>query len=199
MLSERIANDPIATHQLKDSDWGYGQLLSTLLHRKVWFISIFLGTLAVAILLTLKTKPLYQSSMQVLVEPNYKGRVNGSVTTAAEISDPQVHVDITTQLQILQSSELLQKAVDRLLTTYPDFTLDNLQQGLTLFPVYGSDANNKKIQTNLLQIDFIDSDPIRSQQVLHTLLPIYQAYNLEQQKLRLAKGLSFINEQLPMV
>jgi uncharacterized protein involved in exopolysaccharide biosynthesis/Mrp family chromosome partitioning ATPase len=200
MLAERIASDAMA-QQLKEGDWGYGRLLNILLRRKFWLIGIFLGCLSAAVLVTLKTKPTYLSSMQFLIEPNYRARIqlNGNITTATELSDPQVQVDLNTQLRILQSTELLQKAIDRLSNEYPDLTLETLKTSLVISPLYGSDANNRKVRTNLLQIDYMDDDAEKTQKFLQTLWPIYQAYNLEQQKLRLAKGLAFINEQLPTV
>lgn len=42
-------------------------------------------------------------------------------------------------------------------------------------------------------------NPIKTQKVLKAIQKVYQDYNREQQKLRLAKGLAFINEQLPQV
>lgn len=200
MLSERTAPETKAFF-LKDSDWDYKRLLNILLRRKFWFTGVFITTLLLTILITLRTKPSYLSSLQVLVEQNYKARLqnNENVTTATELSDPQVQVDSNTQLKILQSTELLQKAYDRLSVLYPTLTLEQLRAGLQISPLYGSDANNKKVRTNLLQIDYIDDDPLKTQKVLQTLLPIYQAYNLEQQKIRLARGLAFINEQLPIV
>jgi polysaccharide biosynthesis transport protein len=205
MLSERPISDPVVAPTLRESDWGYGRLLNVLLRRKWWVISIFLGCLSAAILITLRTKPTYLSSMQFLIEPNYKGRVqvNGNVTTTTEISDPQVQVDLNTQIRVLQSTELLQKAVDRFNRENPksskgaELTLEDLKTRLAISPIYGSDASNKKVRTNLMAVSYLDDNEAKTQRFLQTLWPIYQAYNLEQQKLRLAKGLAFINGQLP--
>jgi polysaccharide biosynthesis transport protein len=169
-----------------------------LLRRKFWFAGVFLGVLITSGLITLISKPVYQSSMRVLVEPNYKSRSqsNGNNAQDNDFSDPQVQVDLTTQLEVLESSELLEKALDQLIQEYDSLTLKELQENLTIAPITGV-SGSQKVQTNILKVEYIDNNAVKTQKVLKTLLSIYQAYNLEQQKLRLSRGLSFINEQLP--
>lgn len=185
-----------------DKDWGYGQLLAVLVRRKFWFIGGVAGALAGAIFLTLKTQPLYQSSMQILIEPNYQSKPHnrGSRTAENEFADSNIQVDTTTQLQVLNGSEVLSKAVEQLLPSYPDITIDELRVSLSVGPVYGPDSKGKgQVATKVLAASYISSDSEKAQQVLDTLLQVYQIHNLEQQKLRLSKGLAFIEEQLPEV
>jgi len=203
MLSKDLANNlssNVILEQPNESDWGYGQIFAILARRKVWLIGTFLSVLAMSIVLTLIAKPKYESNLRVLIEPTYKSRqqVNGTVSSEMQFSDPQVQVDLTTQIQVLSSSKLLKNAVNLLQADYPDLTVSKLQAGLTLAPINGT-SGSQKVQTNLLQITYIDTDSKKARNVLKTLLSVYQAYNLEQQKLRLSKGLAFINEQLPTI
>lgn len=201
MQSESILQESIALEGAKAKDeWGYGQLFSILLRRKFWFAGLFLSVLLITGLITLITKPSYRSSMRVLVEPNYKSRPqpNGNSSQNDSLTDPQVQVDITTQLEVLESSELLEKAIAQLIQDYPAMTLEDLRENLTISPITGT-SGSQKVQTNILKVEYDDDSPIKTQKVLKTLLSIYQTYNLEQQKLRLARGLSFINEQLPSI
>jgi polysaccharide biosynthesis transport protein len=199
MQSESILQESAAleTAKAKD-DWGYGQLFSILLRRKFWFVGTFLSVLIISGLLTLISKPVYRSSMRVLVEPNYKSRPqpNGNLPQNESFIDQQVQVDITTQLEVLESSELLEKAIAQLIQDYPSLTLEDLRENLTISPITGT-SGSQKVQTNILRIEYNDDSPLKTQRILKTLLSVYQAYNLEQQKLRLARGLAFINEQLP--
>jgi polysaccharide biosynthesis transport protein len=203
MLSKDLSNNlssNVTLEQSNESDWGYSQIFAILARRKGWLIGTFLGVLAMSIILTLIAKPKYESSLRVLIEPTYKSRqqVNGVVSSEMQFSDPQVQVDLTTQVQVLNSAELLKKAVNRLRADYPNLNLRKLQAGLTLTPITSTNGS-QKVQTNLIQITYIDNDPKKSRNILKTLLSVYQAYNLEQQKLRLSKGLAFINEQLPTI
>jgi polysaccharide biosynthesis transport protein len=119
MLSKDLANNlssNVILEQPNESGWGYGQIFAILGRRKVWLIGTFLSVLAMSVVLTLIAKPKYESSLRVLIEPTYKSRqqVNGAVSSEMQFSDPQVQVDLTTQIQVLSSSELLKKAVNRL-------------------------------------------------------------------------------------
>ncbi len=197
MLSKEVLSEPLVG-AAPDNDWGYGNLISVLARQRLWLFGVTGGVLLVSFVLTLLAKPTYLSSLQVLVEPNYTAQTPNNQEDNLGV-DPQVRVDISTQLEVLQSSELLQKAVDPLLSEYPDLDTAEIQARLQISPIYQSDANNRKIRTNLLQINYFDIDPNKTQTVLNTLLSVYRNYNLEQQKLRLSKGLAFINEQLPLV
>lgn len=188
--------------QTIDKDWGYGHLLSILIRRKFWFLGAFVGALAGSIFLTLKTQPLYQSTMQLLVESNYQSKPNGLGPKTAEnrFADPNVQVDLTTQLQVLTGAEVLSRAVERLQTDYPNITIEDLRSSLSFSPVYGPDRTGKgKVATKVLAASYISTQPEKTQQILETVLSVYQLYNLEQQKLRLSKGLAFIDKQLPEV
>jgi polysaccharide biosynthesis transport protein len=203
MLSKDLANNlssNVILEQPNENGWGYGQIFAILARRKVWLIGTFLSVLAMSIVLTLIAKPKYESSLRVLIEPTYKSRQqsNGTVSSEMQFSDPQVQVDLTTQIQVLSSSKLLKNAVNLLQADYPDLTVSKLKAGLTLAPINGT-SGSQKVQTNLIEITYVDTDSKKARNVLKTLLSVYQAYNLEQQKLRLSKGLSFINEQLPTI
>lgn len=185
-----------------EQDWGYGQLFSVLMRRKFWFMGTFVGAIAGSIFLTLKTQPLYQSSMQILIESNYQSKPQnrGPKTPQNEFADSNIQVDTTTQLQVLTGSEVLVRAVERLQPEYPDITIDELRGSLSFNPIYGPDRSGKgKVATKVLAATYQSSDPEKAQRLLETLLSVYQIYNLEQQKLRLSKGLAFINEQLPEI
>ena len=197
-LSEK---EPLVAQSI-EKDWGYGQLLAVLLRRKFWFLGGFAGAFAGAIFFTLKTQPLYQSSMQILIESNYQSKPQnrGSRTPQNEFADSNIQIDTTTQLQVLNSSEVLSEAAEQLQSSYPDITIDELRASLSVSPIYGPDRHGKgKVATKVLAASYISSDPEKAQKLLETLLSVYQIYNLEQQKLRLSKGLAFIEDQLPEV
>ena len=201
-VPNQLARKEALIAQTVEKDWGYGQLLSILIRRKFWFLGGFVGALAGAVFLTLKTQPLYQSSTQILIESNYQSKPQnrGVRTPQNDFADSNVQVDTTTQLQVLAGSEVLSKAVEKLQPEYPDITIDELRASLSVSPVFGLDRDGKgQTATKILAASYISSDPEKAQYFLETLLSIYQIYNLEQQKLRLSKGLAFINEQLPEI
>ncbi len=181
-----------------DPDPGYGQLLSVLMRRRLWVIGGLGLSLLAAMALTLFSKPTYRSSMQLLSESNYRSRKTDANANTPSFADSDVEIDDATQLNLMRSSQLLQRAVDQLKTSDPDLTVDNLQKGLTVGQVM-EQRGNDKINTSIFDIAYVDHDRQKTQAVLQALQQIYQQYNLEQQKSRLTKGLGFIDEQIPKV
>lgn len=184
-----------------EQEAGYGQLLSVLIRRRFLLLSVLFGVLSITTIVTIITKPTYKSSMQLLVEPNYQGKTDQGQrrTTESEFTDSNVQVDIATQINLMSSSILLQRAVSLLQPEYPEIDVKSLRKSLSLSPVQGQDGTGRKVRTKIVEVLYTDNDPQRTQNVLNAMQQVYQDYNLEQQKLRLAKGLTFINEQLPVI
>jgi capsular exopolysaccharide synthesis family protein len=183
----------LSTIQTVESEPGYGQLIAVLVRRRAWLLGVFLGALSAAAALTFLIKPTYQSSMQLLVEPNYQGK-KGEAGSDLQFADSTVEVDISTQLTLMRSSQLLQRAVDLLHAKYPNLDVKDLQDSLNLIQV-----EDDKVKTKIFQVVYTDTDPDKTQDVLKAIQKVYQDYNRQQQQLRLASGLKFINEQLPEI
>jgi capsular exopolysaccharide synthesis family protein len=177
-----------------ESDPGYGQLVVALFRRRLWLIGIFLGVLSTVTVYTLLKKPLYQSSMQLLVEPNYQSKKDSGAGAENQFADSTVEVDYSTQLTQMRSSQLLQKAVALLQSDYPKLEAAELQKALILTQV-----EEDKVKTKIFQVVYTSDDPEKTQKVLKAVQRVYQDYNREQQKLRLTRGLAFVDEQLPLV
>ncbi|XHX75836.1 MAG: GumC family protein [Stenomitos frigidus ULC029] len=177
-----------------ETDPGYGQLVAALFRRRLWLVGIFFGVLSVVTVYTLLKKPLYQSSMQLLVEPNYQSKKDAASGAENQFADSTVEIDYSTQLTQMRSSQLLQKAVALLQADYPELEAAELQKALLLTQV-----EEDKVKTKIFQVIYTGDDPEQTQKVLKAVQQVYQNYNREQQKLRLTRGLSFVDEQLPLV
>lgn len=170
------------------SDLGYGQLFAIFWRRRYWFASVFFGVLAVAVPLALLKDPIYRSTLQLLVEPNYRDREAGIEN---EFTDSGVEIDYATQLQLMRSSALMQKAVNQLSIRYPNLDVDQISRSLQLAQL-GNDQ-----PTKIFEVSYSGENPKKTQDVLQAMQEVYIEYNLEQQEQRLSQGLSFINRQLP--
>jgi capsular exopolysaccharide synthesis family protein len=180
-----------------EPDPGYGQLLAVLGRRKMWFIGVFFATLTTAATVTLVMRPTYRSSMQMMVESNYKERRSPN-DTRPSFADPNFETDAATQVNLMRSPELLERAIAQLKTRYPDLTVRKLTKRLAIAQVQ-EQRGNDKVPTSLVSLEYIEHDRVKTREVLKALQKVYQEYNLEQQRLRLSKGLSFINDQIPQV
>jgi polysaccharide biosynthesis transport protein len=184
----------------QSNDMGYGQILSILWRRRLWFFSIFYGVLAVAIPLALIKQPVYQSDMSILAEPNYQGKSDGY--QEPDFADTTIEVDYSTQLQVLTSSEILKKAVDKLgLSLSETEKIEFVQQLKSLLTVYQvidqSDGSKTGTKTKIIQVVYRGSSSTETQKVLEAIKEVYLEYNLEQQEKRLVNGLTFIDNQIP--
>ncbi|MCM1985080.1 GumC family protein [Lyngbya confervoides] len=199
MTNLAIHNNPLPPQSLgeQQQSWGYGQLFAILIRRKWWVISVFAGTIATTVVLTLRSTPIYQSATQLLIESSYSS-VKGS--SKDDFIEPNYQIDLATQLNVLKSSEILQRAVDKLRTDYPTISVKEIGSNLQVQPVYAqSESGKKNAQTKILLASYSSIDAIKTQKVLDAVLAVYQSYNLEQQQKRIQQGLEIINRKLPEV
>ncbi|XWK86842.1 MAG: polysaccharide biosynthesis tyrosine autokinase [Phormidium sp.] len=175
-----------------ETEPGYGQLLAIFMRRRYWLLSVLSVVLAITTIITLITKPTYKSSMQLLVEPNYQGKQENYKNAENDFADSNVEIDYATQLNLMRSSQLIQKAVNLLLPQYPKIKVKDIKDSLVV-----NQLEEDKVNTKIFEVTYIDNDPIKTQTVLETIKRVYQDYNREQQQLRLNRGLSFIDAQLP--
>ena len=190
-----------------ESEAGYGQIFAILLRRRFWVAGVLVAAIGVAALQTMRQEPTYVSSMQLLIESNYQGKQNGTNGNNGlenEFSDANVQADTGTQINLMQSSELLRRAMVLLQPDYPDINPDDPGsvadfKGSISIAQITQRTGKENVATKIFQIVHTGNDPVETQKVLETLKGVYLDYNLEQQKKRLVKGLAFVNEQLPQI
>ncbi len=175
-----------------ETEPGYGQIFAVILRRFPWLLLVLLSSTAIAGIITLRTEPSFKSTMQLLVEPNYQGKKETD-NTESQFTDITVEVDTATQLNLMQSSGIIQKAVDKLKTEYPNLTAMDLKRSLTLTQIKNPDDN---VATKIFQVDYKDNDPEKTKKILNTIQQVYLEYNKQQQDSRLQKGLQVIRDQL---
>lgn len=186
------------------------QLSTILLRRRFLILGISCVVISAASLLAVIAKPTYQSNLQILVSSNLsQGTQSNNIPVGANIqvtdSNSQV-VHYTTQMKLMLSYKLLQKAVNLLHSDYPDITLEDIngqkeqskKAPLEVTTEEGGIGANK-VFNQVFEVSFNDDDPVKAQRVLQALQKVYQNYNKEQQKERLNQGLAFVNARLPEI
>jgi polysaccharide biosynthesis transport protein len=186
------------------------QLPTILLRRRFLILGVSCVVMSAASVLAVIAKPTYQSNMQILVSSNLsEGAQSNNIPLGVDnqVTDfnSQV-VNATTQMKLMVSSKLLQKAVNLLHSDYPDLTLQDIngqkeQSQKALIKVTREDkaVENNKVFNQVFEVSFNDDDPVKAQRVLQALQKVYQNYNKEQQKERLNQGLAFVNARLPEI
>lgn len=172
-----------------EQEFGYLQILHILARRKYWLLGGIGLSLIAALLFTLTRTPAYRSSMQLIIEPNFEEDLDPA-DLAAEPSERQREANYATQLNLMRSSELLQRAVDDLRSQYPALSVGMVEQSLSI-----SRVQENGTETRIVSVGYVDSDPLKAQRVLETLQVVYQDYAIERQEQRLNRGLAAINNQ----
>lgn len=180
---------------IAETEPGYGQLFAVLIRRFPWFLAVFIASVGVAGFLTSKTQPTYKSTMQLQIEPNYQGKPEGA-GAENKFTESSVQIDVATQLNVMKSSGLIQKAVNKLKPEYPDITVGEIKGSLVLEQLRTKEDN---VATKIFQADYTSTDPDKTQKVLDAIQKVYLEYNIKQQDERLKKGLKNVREQLKTV
>ncbi|WOD39272.1 polysaccharide biosynthesis tyrosine autokinase [Nodosilinea sp. E11] len=179
-----------ATPPHQDTEFGYGQLFATLLRRWPWIAGTLAIAMAGAVYVSLQERPIYRSTMQLIVEPNFDQDLK--LQDFAGVADGRANqIDYATQLNLMRSSQFIDDAVALLQEEYPDLTSEQVENQFFLFQVEEGDDS-----TRIFQATYTDEDPLRTQRVLAALESVYLQYNQEQQANRLTRGLEHINNQL---
>ncbi len=187
------------------------QLFKILYRRRFLIAGISGLVISAASVLALLAKPNYQSSMQMLVSSNIYESTSSRKAQGnedSEFTDANLEVvDYTAQLQLMLSNQLIEKAVAQLHSEYPQMKIENIKGDkskkgkkppLNVARIESGSGINR-IPSQVFEITYKDKNPIKTQRVLQALQKVYQDYNIEQQKLRLSKGMAFVNNRLPKV
>jgi succinoglycan biosynthesis transport protein ExoP len=181
-------------NSIPETEAGYGELFAVIIRRRFWLLSVLCIVLAAATAKALKEKPTYTSSMQLLVESNYQGKKDSK--TDNQFADSNIVIDNATQLTLMQGSQLIQRAVKLLRPEYPEIGVEEIKKSLAVTQVADEKA---KTQTKIFEATYTANNPTKTQKVLQVMQRVYLDYNREQQRLRLTRGLTFIDQQLPKV
>ncbi|MEC4819130.1 MAG: polysaccharide biosynthesis tyrosine autokinase [Scytonema sp. PMC 1069.18] len=181
------------------------KITKILLNRRRQILSVACAIMSIASVLAFFTKPTYQSSMQILVSSNlYNGIQFGQEGVDSKLTGSNSEAfDYTPQLKLMLSYKLIQKVVDSLRSEYPNLKVEDIKgqkdkaPRLALTKVESNTNNNQR--TQVFEVSFHGDEPMKTQKVLQAIYKVYQDYKVDQQKQRLSRGLSFINERLPQV
>nr|WP_174783087.1 polysaccharide biosynthesis tyrosine autokinase [Dolichospermum sp. UHCC 0260] len=179
------------------------------LHHRWFILGISCAVMSVTSLLAITSKPTYQSYMQILVSYNSDKSLPASKPekTTKDLQKPQLSsIDYSSQVKLMLSAKLVQKAVNLLHTDYPQMTIEDIYSNSkidrtssllpTQLPV---DTEVNQNLNQVFSISFTDKDPLKSKRVLQALEKVYQDYNTDQKNQRINQGLVFVNNHLPQL
>ena len=178
------------TQENKADEWDLRQLLAVVGRRAAVIGSVAIALSATVWVWTLTQKAEYEGKFRLLVEPVTTESKLAGLTQSPNPNNSlqQLGLDYDTQIQVLQSPEIMATIVKQLSIRYPDITYDSLIANLQI---------SRFQETKILEIQYQDSDPQKIQFVLQALAKGYLKYSLQERQNTLGKGIQFVDSQLP--
>jgi polysaccharide biosynthesis transport protein len=141
--------------------------------------------------------PTYGGGFQLLVEPvssEAKQAEPSNLTgSSQQIDTKQLEMDYSTIITLLKSPKMLSSVVEKLKTKYPELTVEEIIEELTVERI----GSTKIDQTKIINVNYQHNDPELVQLVLDEIAQKYLHYSLEERKSRIGQGVEFIEQQLP--
>jgi polysaccharide biosynthesis transport protein len=178
----------------QDSD-GWGLDLLGILRRRWLPAAAALGTMmaTVVVYTFLIEEPTYRSEMWIQLSNRSSVSVSSLPEEQVEGPEEDVSKGRITEVQILQSSPLLAKAIAQLPQAYQEeISTSDLKSNLSI-----TQAEEDGLLSNVLIADYTDTDPKRVQTILETLGKVYVNYSAERMRSRATSAIKFIEENLP--
>lgn len=175
----------------EQEEFGYGQIFAVLLRRWPWLLGSLGLAVGVAAYQASQLRPVYYSSMELIVEPNFQQQLSASDLVPYDERSVN-EVDYATQLNLMRSAQFIEMAVARLQDEYPGITTAQVSSQFQLDRLF----EGEKTATRIFEASFTGADPQFPQRFLEELKNVYLEYDEERQQQRLTKGLDNINEQL---
>jgi polysaccharide biosynthesis transport protein len=159
------------------------------------FLPIAAITLTVGMLAALKpltSKPEYNSTFEIFVEPvtiETKVASRESKNSSTEEEIVSVKLD-EVQLKILRSQQILEPIVKQLQAKYPDFSYVSLSKDLLI-------STNK--DENLLTVTYRNYNAQQVEDTIEAIAQAYMKYSLETRQTGANRGIKFLDEQIPLI
>ena len=143
-------------------------------------------------LITALQTPEYRSESLILLESPQNQESASVAPTITPGSQYYTLKDLSTEIFVLRSNSMVNKAIAQLKQRYPDLELKKVVKNLAIHQ-----AIVNKVPTDVLSVSYTDIDPEKAKVVLETLGDTYIDYSLQRQKQKAAKAIAFIDSQLP--
>ncbi len=181
------------TYESAEGGLNLPQMFSALRRRALLIAGITALVTGGAFVRAMIDTPVFQSQAEILTQPfTAESRLVSSVpeTLTSQAPVPRVVID-NTILRVLTSPRVIQIAVDKLKTRYPDLTYGDIVRNLKLQPS-GKDSN-------VLQLSYQGEDPEQVQTILGAVSQAFLDYSLQSRQADIKRGIEFVEQQLPIL
>ncbi len=208
-------------HKIDEDELNFGQIATILRRRFLLIVGITTLVATVAVLKVETDPPLYQGAFNILTKPvTGESKVIASVPQSInnrEETSPEFAKEVQTTMTVLRSPRILLPVIEKLQTQYPElieklkaqypeFLVGDVTAKESTYQVYNILSNIKYLkitsqteQPDIIDVQFIYSDPQLVSVFSKLLTEAYLQYSLENRQSDVDQAISFVNQQrLPL-
>lgn len=170
-------------------------------HRAYWVSAALLGSIGLVSAVSLLTNPTYESSMQILLEPNAgKPTILNATSENSPPSEANTNIAALTEIRLMRSNQFVEQAIESLEREQPDLCQDkaaradciqDFKDRLTI-----TQLKEGKIKTRVVEVVFTGTRKDETFKFLLALQKLYRIYNVKQQQERIDDRLAIFDYQL---
>jgi len=197
---------PDQFHKQEKTEVEEGNIWNVCQRRAVLIVGIAAAVTTAVFSWTLNQANQYEGKFQLLVEPVvtekalakiYSGELKLEPATPAKPEN--AGFDYDSQIQVLQSPQVMSPIIKQLQSKYPDIDYRTLFGKTTENVQFGEDKLSiKRLKnTKILEVRYRDYDPKKIQFVLDKVAEGYRNYSVQDGKTNIRKSSDFIQSQIP--
>ena len=185
-----FSNPTFSQFSEEASDFNLKSLFGLLQRRAIIIIGVASVAMGGVIYTTFQQVPIYESGFQILVEPVNSDSELGKIDVGLANALKPSGLDYESQIQVLQSPELLRDFIKQIQKSYPDVNYYTLLQGLTI---------RRLGQSKIIQVSYKSDNNRKTKLILDPLADYYLKYSLNKRQTKLRQGVQFVEAKLPEI
>ena len=185
-----FSNPTFSQFSEEASDFNLKSLFGLLQRRAIIIIGVASVAMGGVIYTTFRQVPIYESGFQILVEPVNSDSELGKIDVGLANALKPAGLDYESQIQVLQSPELLRDFIKQIQKSYPDINYSTLLQGLTIRRLGAS---------KIIQVSYKSDNNRKIKLILDPLADYYLKYSLNKRQTKLRQGVQFVEAKLPEI
>ena len=185
-----FSNPTFSQFSEEASDFNLKSFFGLLQRRAIIIIGVASVAMGGVIYTTFRQVPIYESGFQILVEPVNSDSELGKIDVGLANALKPAGLDYESQIQVLQSPELLGDFIKQIQKSYPDINYYTLLQGLTI----------RRLGTSkIIQVSYKSDSNRKIKLILDPLADYYLKYSLNKRQTKLRQGVQFVEAKLPEI
>ncbi|MDM3854109.1 MAG: polysaccharide biosynthesis tyrosine autokinase [Aphanizomenon gracile PMC649.10] len=189
-VSTLFANPTFSQFSEEASDFNLKSFLGLLQRRAIIIIGVASVAMGGVTYTTFQQVPIYEGNFKILVEPVNSDSELGKIDVGLANTVRSSGLDYESQIQVLQSPELLRDFIKEIQKSHPDIDYNTISQGLTI---------RRLGQSKIIQVNYKSANNQKIKLILDPLADFYLQYSLNKRQTKLRQGVQFVDAQLPQI